>query len=235
MHPSCRDWPCRLCGAQFCCLLPRRCCCCCCWCRPLLLWCASMQSVVSWDPVVCMHPALRLRAVLLHQLLSKHAIVCPPQFMGLCQLPPAIVTEYYARGSLYSCLRAARTDASAAAELTWARRLSMVSWCAPRRQIGCCDVVIVAAVERASIAVLCKRPPCGCGTVDVWNDAAPCLPLLQATDAATGLLYLHMRDILHRDGAQLLLFVDAAASAAAAVAAAVALFPACLVNTLRAR
>ena len=66
-------------------------------------------------------------------------------------------------------------------------------------------------------------------------DPAPCLLLMQATDAATGLLYLHMRDILHRDGAQLLLFVDAAASAAAAVAAAVALFPACLVNTLRAR
>lgn len=42
--------------------------------------------------------------------------------------------------------------------------------------------------------------------------------LLQATDAATGLLYLHMRDILHRDGAGLLLLpcswlhaVDAAA------------------------
>ncbi len=31
-------------------------------------------------------------------------------------------------------------------------------------------------------------------------NSADHLFLLQATDAATGLLYLHMRDILHRDG-----------------------------------
>ncbi|KAI7838582.1 hypothetical protein COHA_007653 [Chlorella ohadii] len=67
------------------------------------------------------------------------------QFLGLCQLPPALVTEYCARGSLYSCLQAARANSTAAAELTWARRLSM------------------------------------------------------AIDAGTGLLYLHSRNIVHRD------------------------------------
>ena len=56
-----------------------------------------------------------------------------PQFMGLCQLPPALVTEYCARGSLFDCLQAARKSPASAAELTWARRLAMVSSWACRR------------------------------------------------------------------------------------------------------
>ncbi len=70
------------------------------------------------------HPALPRCT---HPIFPLLPSPCPPQFMGLCQLPPAIVTEYCARGSLYSCLQSARTDPAAAAELTWARRLSMVS------------------------------------------------------------------------------------------------------------
>ncbi len=60
------------------------------------------------------------------QLMLSSARPSLPQFLGLCQLPPALVTEYCARGSLYSCLQAARANSAAAAELTWARRLSMV-------------------------------------------------------------------------------------------------------------
>lgn len=76
--------------------------------------------------------------------------VCLPrtaQFMGLCTLPPALITEYCQRGSLYDVLQTAKRDASVAAQLTWRRRLGM------------------------------------------------------AVDAGTGLLYLHSRSILHRDGA----------------------------------
>ncbi|KAL4450218.1 hypothetical protein ABPG77_010887 [Micractinium sp. CCAP 211/92] len=67
------------------------------------------------------------------------------QFLGLCSLPPALITEYCSRGSLFDCLQAGRADPAAAAQLTWARRLAM------------------------------------------------------AVDAATGLLYLHGRNIVHRD------------------------------------
>ncbi len=48
------------------------------------------------------------------------------QFLGLCSLPPALITEYCSRGSLFDCLQAGRADPSAAAQLTWARRLAMV-------------------------------------------------------------------------------------------------------------
>lgn len=45
--------------------------------------------------------------------------------MGVCTDPPCLVTEFCAKGSLTDCLRAARADASAAAQLTWRRRLTM--------------------------------------------------------------------------------------------------------------
>lgn len=70
-----------------------------------------------------------------------------PQFMGLCQVPPAIVTEYCARGSLYSCLQAARANPAAAAELTWARRLSMVGCCAcPCHAVYCSKLAAIGCV-----------------------------------------------------------------------------------------
>lgn len=69
------------------------------------------------------------------------------QFMGLVSLPPALITEYCSRGSLYDCLAAAREQPAAAAQLTWQRRLAM------------------------------------------------------AIDAGAGLLHLHCRNIIHRDGA----------------------------------
>ncbi|PRW51177.1 Serine threonine- kinase CTR1 [Chlorella sorokiniana] len=47
------------------------------------------------------------------------------QFMGLVAVPPALITEYCSRGSLYDCLAAAREQPTAAAQLTWRRRLAM--------------------------------------------------------------------------------------------------------------
>lgn len=46
-------------------------------------------------------------------------------FLGVCHDPPAIVTEFCERGSLAEVLAVARGDPQAAAELTWARRLTM--------------------------------------------------------------------------------------------------------------
>ena len=45
--------------------------------------------------------------------------------MGICVVPPALVTEYCSRGSLYSVLSTARRDPGAAVQLGWRRRLTM--------------------------------------------------------------------------------------------------------------
>ncbi|EFN51103.1 hypothetical protein CHLNCDRAFT_14990, partial [Chlorella variabilis] len=46
-------------------------------------------------------------------------------FLGVCHLPPCILTEYCSRGSLAEVLIRARQSARLAAELTWRRRLAM--------------------------------------------------------------------------------------------------------------
>jgi hypothetical protein len=50
-------------------------------------------------------------------------------FMGYCVAPPAIATEYCARGSLYDLLKAAAANEGSpeARELTWARRAALAS------------------------------------------------------------------------------------------------------------
>ena len=47
-------------------------------------------------------------------------------FLGLCPLPPCLLTEFCGRGSLCDVLRAAAAQPAAAAHLTWQRRLAMV-------------------------------------------------------------------------------------------------------------
>ena len=115
--------------------------------------------------------------------------------MGLCRLPPALVTEYCARGSLYDCLHAARTSPAVAAELTWARRLGMVrGQCMWRAVLG------LNAGESGKVA----PPPLG---LPAFSTRSLSALILQAIDAGTGLLYLHSRNIVHRDGALLLLLL----------------------------
>lgn len=49
-------------------------------------------------------------------------------FLGFCQLPPCVITEYCSRGSLADVLRAAKQNKPGAAhDLTWQRRLSVAA------------------------------------------------------------------------------------------------------------
>lgn len=55
-------------------------------------------------------------------------------FMGLCLVPPCLVSEYCTRGSMYDLLHEAARSPALAAKLTWHRRLRMVSWDPAGRQ-----------------------------------------------------------------------------------------------------
>ena len=46
--------------------------------------------------------------------------------LGICAVPPCIVTEFCPRGSLFNLLQAARGSPEVGAALGWARRLRMV-------------------------------------------------------------------------------------------------------------
>ncbi|KAI3432713.1 hypothetical protein D9Q98_004256 [Chlorella vulgaris] len=46
-------------------------------------------------------------------------------FMGVCTSPPAVITEYCERGCRMDVLHEAASNAAAASQLTWPRRLSM--------------------------------------------------------------------------------------------------------------
>lgn len=56
-------------------------------------------------------------------LALRHPNCC--SIMGVCEHPPCLVTEFCERGSVTECLRAARSEPAAEAELTWPRRLAM--------------------------------------------------------------------------------------------------------------
>ena len=45
--------------------------------------------------------------------------------MGVCPDPPAVVTEFCARGSLYDLLKSARDSSVLAQQLDWPRRLGI--------------------------------------------------------------------------------------------------------------
>ena len=80
--------------------------------------------------------------------------------LGLCALPPCLLTEYCERGSLFDVLRAAAASPQAAAQLTWRRRLSMVrvrGWRAVHAGFGCaCGD---AAGRRQHATCTRNRPP----------------------------------------------------------------------------
>ncbi|PRW45342.1 Serine threonine- kinase CTR1 [Chlorella sorokiniana] len=67
------------------------------------------------------------------QQLYKEAVVMSKlrhlnvvSFLGICCVPPCLLTEYCSRGSLYDMISAASRSSEAAAALTWQRRLSML-------------------------------------------------------------------------------------------------------------
>lgn len=68
-----------------------------------------------------------LRALLTCSPLSMLLLMGAVSFMGICTLPPCLVSEYCRRGSLYDVLQAAARDPAQAAQLTWRRRVHMVS------------------------------------------------------------------------------------------------------------
>lgn len=99
----------------------------------------TQTSSSSWVSNRAGWQAWLLRNAVLHQPLMRAFARCPQllhkrrpthltriPFAGLCLLPPALITEYCARVSLFDCLRAASTDPAIAAQLTWQRRLAMV-------------------------------------------------------------------------------------------------------------
>ncbi|KAL4419069.1 hypothetical protein ABPG77_010348 [Micractinium sp. CCAP 211/92] len=76
------------------------------------------------QPVTLSSPALAG----LHREAEVMAAIRHPnvvRLMGVCSYPPAVVTEFCARGSLDCVLAEARRCAAAAAQLTWRRRLGL--------------------------------------------------------------------------------------------------------------
>jgi serine/threonine protein kinase len=79
----------------------------------------SAASLLSMSTPVLAR--LSQEASIMAQLSHPHSIA----MIGVTTVPAAVVQEYAARGSLLDVLRAAKTDPTAAAELTWARRISI--------------------------------------------------------------------------------------------------------------
>lgn len=82
------------------------------------------------DPLVA-NPALNSSAPIMRKLQEEvkiMSVVDHPnvvKFIGVCSMPPCIITELYARGSLTDVLKAAGASPRAATELGWRRRLAM--------------------------------------------------------------------------------------------------------------
>jgi serine/threonine protein kinase len=68
-------------------------------------------------------PALQREAALMAALRHPNVV----QIFGVCTHPPALVQEYCQRGSVTDVYRRASADATAAAALSWNRRLNMLA------------------------------------------------------------------------------------------------------------
>jgi hypothetical protein len=93
--------------------------------------CSASSMLARGKPLepnsLCFQEAKMLAAIRHPNVLS---------FLGICTTPPALISEYCARGSLFDTLRQARLSPSfAKTELTWVVRLRMVSL-----QASCDDV-----------------------------------------------------------------------------------------------
>ncbi len=78
------------------------------------------------------------------------------EFLGLCLVPPCLVSEYCPRGSLYDIMKEARASPKLEKQLTWARRLSIVSHSTKACPLGPC--VLAWALR-----------PCLCWLGRVWG------------------------------------------------------------------
>jgi len=74
------------------------------------------QAIKVNTPVLA---KLRQEASLMAELSNANVV----QFLGLCVVPPCIVTEFCEKGSLYDVLKRGNDDPAAATQLTWSRRI----------------------------------------------------------------------------------------------------------------
>jgi hypothetical protein len=82
----------------------------------------EISAVSRVNPLVdAMVDAMMQEAELMASLRHPNVV----QFLAVCLLPPAIVTEWCVRGSLFGVLQASNNDKELARQLTWGRRLSM--------------------------------------------------------------------------------------------------------------
>ena len=86
-------------------------------------WCGHVKAFSSRDPLRTWHRPREAQCGLLAALRHPNVV----QFMGVSAMPPAMITEYCSRGSLADVLHAATRSSARAAQLTWARRLNLVS------------------------------------------------------------------------------------------------------------
>ncbi|KAL4419177.1 hypothetical protein ABPG77_004900 [Micractinium sp. CCAP 211/92] len=103
------------------------------------------EWLVLWDQITLDRPigkgsfgwedlhrgSVELPQQVMAQLLQEAGVMVrlrPPnivQFVGLCTLPPCILTEYCSKGSLYDLLRTASEEPGLAKELTWELLVNM--------------------------------------------------------------------------------------------------------------
>ena len=94
-------------------------------------------------------------------------------YLGVCLDPPAVVTEYCARGSLNDVLKRARSSPSLAAQLDWPRRLNMVGG------VGCaCRVLLgfftVGSVWHSFLWGVAPGNLCSATQAALWWDCKTC-------------------------------------------------------------
>lgn len=120
-------------------------------------------------------------------------LVAPGRFShGLSHHLPT-PAEYCPRGSLFDLLQAAQRSPAAARQLTWGRRLHLVSLL---RAAG-----LGAGLRLLWHVAIIARPSAANVVTAATSHFTPCRTFRQAVGAAKGVLHLHTRQpqIIHRD------------------------------------